>query len=145
MSLHSVITAAAVWPADLVTAGVVDAAADVYTGRRPQKVARLKEAWLEQLPSEGVGTGLQQVTRHPYLVHLFRRGNQGGAQTGDRSLGELEADLHTLRERYQGACPFKASVSGMVHAEAQVEEVDDDPESRGVMVGTLRVTFTVAE
>lgn len=145
MSVHSILTAAGVWPTDLVTAGVVASTADVYTGRRPQTIKRETEAWLEQLPSESAGEGLQAVTRHPYMVHVFRRGNDGPNQRGERNLGEIEAHLHTIRARYQGAVPFKTSVAGMICASAQVEEIDDDPGERAYQVGTVRVTFTVAE
>lgn len=146
MSVHSQITAAAVWPADLVTAGVVSSAADVYTGRRPQQITRETEVWLEALPTEDASpSGMQTVTRYPYMVHVTRKGNDGRGRRGERNLADVESHLQTLRARYHGELPFLATLTGLVSVEAVVEEVDDDPEEGRSQTGTLRVTFTVAD
>lgn len=146
MTVHSTLTGASVWPADLVTAGVVADASHVYAGRRPQQIRHDVEVWLEQLPTEDASqSGLQIATRHPYMVHVIRKGNDGPGRRGARNLNEVEGHLHTIRQRYHGLCPFLSAVSGMVHAEAVVEEVDDDPEETKAQIGTVRVTFTVAE
>lgn len=145
MSFHSTITDAAVWPADLVTAGVVSSADAVYTGRRAQQVPRDAEVWLEYQGAAPAGGGLHAVTQHTYAVHVFRRGNDGPGARGERNLTDVEADLATIRDRYQGACPFKATATGMIHATAEVDDVDVDPEERRFQEGTVRVVFTVSE
>lgn len=145
MSFHSLVTASAVWPADLVTAGVVAAVADVYTGRRRQQVTRPAEVWLEQVPGESLGQGMQGLAQYAYRVHYFRRGNDGPGRRGKRNLDDVEDAVEVIRQRYHGACPFISTVSGMVHAEATAEEVDNDPEDSKAQEGVVRVVFTVAE
>lgn len=147
MSFHSSLIAASVWPADLVSAGVVTAAAQVYTGRRPQdKPDRRGEVWLERLadpPAEGFG--FQHVDRHAYLVHVrYPLGNQGGDQTGKAQLDVIEARMQTIRDRYDTAVPFSSTFTGMLPCEATEEGVDTDPEA-DVIDGTVRVTFSVKE
>lgn len=147
MSFHSSLIASAVWPADLVTAGVVTTAAQVYSGRRPQdKPNRLGEVWLERLadpPAEG--GGFQMVDRHAYLVHVrYPLGNQGGDLTGKAQLDVIEARMQTIRDRYDAAIPFVSTFAGMLPCDATEEAVDVDPEG-DVIDGTVRVVFSVKE
>ncbi len=143
MSFHSTLTGATVWPADLVTAGVVTAAPAVYTGRTRQVVTRTdSEVWLERLPAESAGTGLQRLERVSYLVHVIEGlALRGGAQAGKEQLDALEAKLETIRRRYDGARPFTGDLPEIVHARAEEADLDVDPE--GNIEGTVRVTFLV--
>lgn len=146
MSFHSTVTAALVWPADLVTAGVAPAAAAVYTGRRRQNVTRQdREVWLERLPEQRGGGGFQHVTRYPYLVHVRMKSNAGGDKTGNAQLAAVEAHMQTIAARYHATVPFASSVSAMLPCEATEEAVDVDPEDEAVLDGTVRVTFSVKE
>lgn len=145
MSFHSELIA--LWPAEIVSALSLSANAQVYAGRRPQNVTRADfEVWLERLPIENVGQGFQQVTRHPYLVHLREfRGNEGGNKTGDASLTVTEAHAQTLINRYHGAIPsFVATINDVMAVEAVGAEVDEDPEDK-VLSTAVRVTWTLAE
>lgn len=147
MSFHSSLIASAVWPADLVTAGVVTVATQVHTGRRPQAITdRRGEVWLERLedpPSEG--GGFQHVRRHAYLVHvLYPLGNQGGDKAGKALLDVVEARMQTIKERYDAAIPFVSTFTGMLPVVADEESADTDPEAE-VIDGTVRVTFSVKE
>jgi hypothetical protein len=129
------------WTSDLETAGVAATGA-IYTGRRRQHPARVDpEIWIERLPIEQEGTGLQAVTRHPYLVHLYVRNTAGPAQAGDAQLALLEERLEIIIRRYHGTCPFVATVTDMVHCTAVGESVDVDPENKDIIEGTVRVTF----
>ena len=57
--IHDTLIGAAVWPADLVTAGIVSAASQVYDGRRIQGVQdSTVEVWLEQEANLHRGTVL---------------------------------------------------------------------------------------
>lgn len=144
MSFHSELIA--VWPADLVSALSLSANGQVYAGRRPQGVTRADfEIWVERLPIEHVGQGFQQVTRHPYLLHLREfRGNQGNDKTGNLALTVLEAHMQTVIERYHGAIPsFVSGINDVMAVEAVEAEVDEDEEDN-VMSGSVRVVWTLA-
>ena len=144
MSVHSVLTGSTVWPADLVTAAVVTAAARVYAGRAPQKVvATDTEVWLERLPVREEGRGLQAVSLHPYNVHVRKAQNRGGNQAGSEQLTTVEAHMRTIAARYNGARPFYASLATMIACEASEESVDRDPEDEMILDGVVRVTFAV--
>lgn len=147
MSFHSSITATAVWPTDLVSAGVVASTGQVYTGRRPKdKTDRRGEVWLERLPDpQAEGTGFQHVDVHAYLVHYFYPlGNQGPGQNGEALTTHVEAKLQTIRDRYDATLPFTSTFSGMLPCEAVEESLDVDPEN-DTLEGTVRVTFRVRE
>lgn len=147
MSFHSSLVASAVWPADLVTAGVVASSGQVYAARRPRdKADRRGEVWIERLPdTPAEGTGFQHVDVHAYLVHYrYPLGNQGPGQDGAALLTHVEAKLQTIRDRYDATLPFTSTFSGMLPCEAAEESVDEDPED-DVMSGTVRVTFRVRE
>ena len=143
MSFHSVLIGATVWPADLVTAGVVAAAGQVYSGRRAQKVPEPTEVWLERLPTEQAGAGMQALTLHPYLVHVRTTKTPGGKNTGKPALDVVEAHMKTITERYSGARPFVSALPNLVWAKAQEESVDTDTTQERVLDGSVRVTFAV--
>lgn len=147
MSFHSSLIATAVWPTDLVTAGVVTATAQVYTGRRPRdKTDRRGEVWLERLsdpPSEG--GGFQHIRRHAYLVHVRYPLNAGPDKSGKAQIDVVEARMQTIKERYDAAVPFSSTFSGMLPADATEETVDVDPGAEDVLDGAVRVVFSVKE
>jgi hypothetical protein len=128
---------------DLVAAGVVATAEQVYTGRRPQKVTRSLEVWLERLPVVWAGTGTEDLFRHGYRLHLRALSNAGGDKTGKSQVEALEALLRTLVRRYQGARPFAGSLRDLVAVDAQEDVVDRDPEDEQVQDATLRLEFLV--
>lgn len=156
MSFHSSLTAALVWPADLVTAGIVATAAQVYTGRRPRQPTDSRgEVWLERLadpPTEG--GGFQHVRRHAYRVHVREVGLAGSDKAGAAQLTAAEAKAQTIKERYDAAVPFTSTFSGMLPAEAVEDSVDVDPGDPGneadiqavkVIDVAVLVTFNVKE
>lgn len=147
MSFHSSLIAADVWPADLVTAGVVTAAAQVYSGRRPRdKTDRRGEVWLERLsdpPTEG--GGFQHIRRHAYLVHVRYPLNAGPDKSGKAQLDYVESRMQTIKERYDGAVSFSSTFAGMLPADAAEESADVDPGAEDVIDGTVRVIFSVKE
>lgn len=147
MSFHASLTASAVWPADLVSAGVVATAGQVHTGRRPRAVTdRRGEVWLERLPDPPAeGTGQQHVDVHAYLVHYrYPLGNQGPDKSGEPLTTHVEAKLEAIRDRYDAALPFTSTFSGMLPCEAVEDSLDEDPEN-DVLSGAVRVTFRVRE
>ena len=145
MSFHSAMLAAAVWPADLVTAGVAPTAAAVYPGRRPQKVTRVdREIWIERVEGEPIGTGFHGAHLHSELVHVIEAGNPDGDTTGKTKLSAAEADLRVIVKRYDGAeipAAFSAAVPGLFAMQAQEEVVDLDPGEKKVLIGSVRVDF----
>lgn len=148
MSFHSDLVAAAGWPADLVTAGVVAAAADVYAGRHARQVVRQSgEVWLERLPVEERGTGLQALRLHPYRVHYRALLNLGADRAGAKQVEDGEAKLRTIVARYRGTRPFAGlhatTMADLVAADAVEETVDTDPEDERVLDAAARVTFAV--
>lgn len=145
MSFHADLTAA-VWPADLVVAGIVIAAGRVYTGRKKQKVTHTdREVWLEDLEDESDGAGFQGLSRYAYMVHVIIGDKVGGsAGTFDAQKTALKAYLETIRKRYHGTLPFAGSVGTIVAQEAQIGSVDVDPES-SQLEGTVRVVFYVED
>ncbi len=149
MSLWSLVTATAVLPTDLVTAGVVAATSQVYTGRRPQHIAiQSGEVWLERFAGPVEGTGLQHVTTCVVRAHYrTARGNAGGNKTGAAQLTDVEAKLATIAARYRGAIPFVA-VSGLTNslpASAVEGVVDEDPEDEAIHSGYVDLTFRLKE
>lgn len=144
MSLHSDIVTSGLLAAELVTAGAVTLAAQVYTGRRPQKITRTDgEVWVEKLPIEEIGTGLQGRALHPYLLHVFAGPfNSGPAGAGDAQLATVEATLETISSAFSGKSLFTANPEVISHS-AAVESIDSDPEEDRVVEGTIRVEFVV--
>lgn len=147
MSFHSSLIAAAVLPADLVTAGVVTVAAAVYDGRQAQKVQRQDtEVWLERLQDpDSQAWGFQHVRGHAYRFHVRARGNAGGNLAGSALLALVESRMQTIRDRYDAAVPFSTTFSGMCPAEAVEETVDEAPDDDATLDGSVRVTFWVRE
>lgn len=145
MSFHSSLTASAVWPADLVSAGVVTSTAQVYVGRRPKKPGRTDlEVWLERRPDPPIeGAGFQFIDVHAYTVHVRARGNVGHDGTGNTNLAIVEAHLQTIVARYDGAIPFSSTFSGMLPCEAVEGQVDVDPEDEAWTEGQVDVVFRV--
>ena len=147
MSFHSSLMGALVLPADLVTAGVVAAAAAVYDGRQPQAVQRQDvEVWVERLRDpETAGTGFQHARAHEYRLHVRARGNAGGNKTGSALLALVESRMQTIKERYDAAVPFLTTFTGMLPARAAEEAVDEEPGDEATLDGSVRVTFWVRE
>ena len=149
MSAWSLLTATAVLPTDLVTAGVVAAVGQVAAGRRPQGVTDQRgEVLLERLPAATEGSGLQHVTTCPIRFRVRTgRGNAGGDKTGAAQLATLEARLATIRDRYRASMRFVAvtGLTGSLPASASEVVVDDDPEDEAVLTGYVDVTFRLKE
>lgn len=149
MSLWSLLTASAVLPADLVSAGIVATTTQVVAGRRPQdKVNQLGDVWLERLPAPLEGNGLQHVTTCPIRVHYrTARGNAGGNKAGTAQLVEVEAKLAAIVARYRAGVPFLAvsGLSGLLPVSAAEGQVDEDPEDEAVLSGYVDLTFRLKE
>ncbi|HYE92701.1 MAG TPA: hypothetical protein VEA38_16845 [Terriglobales bacterium] len=156
MSFHSLMTAAAAWPADLVSAGIVATAGQAYTGRRPRdKVNRNGEVWIERLPEpQPEGNGFQHIRRYPYLLHYRYPSNAGTDQAGGTQITHVEAKLAAIRERYHATfstwlesflVPTPTAGTKFLAGEAVEESIDVDPEDADVLEGIVRVTFSVRE
>lgn len=149
MSLWSLLTASAVLPADLVSAGIVATTAQVVAGRRPQdKVDQRGDVWLERLPAPLEGNGLQLTTTCPIRVHYrTARGNAGGNKAGTSQLVEVEAKLAAIASRYRAALPFLAvsGLEGSLPASAVEGQVDEDPEDESTVSGFVDLTFRLKE
>lgn len=145
MSFHSTLTAASAWPADLVTAGVVSTAAQVYTGRRPRdKTDARGEVWLERLTVQVSGDA-QHIRSHAYRAHVRCRINGGPDKAGGAQVTAVEAYMRTIADRYHGLNPSLTGVSNVVSVSAVEEGVDTDPGDELVQDGTVLVTFYVKE
>ena len=142
MSFHSDV--AAVWPADLVTAGVVTAAGQVTFGRTgADKVDARGAIWIERLPETRGGAGGQHVIRYPYLLHLRATPrNLGSDKTGAAQLTAVEARAQTIVSRYNAAVPFLATRTKMLPAAAAEESLDTDPGEGSYVEATVRVTLS---
>lgn len=117
---------------DLVTAGVVAAAAEVYDGRRSRRVTSARtEVWLERLADEELGGGFQRQVKHVYLVHVVvAPRNAGPDGTGQAQLRSAEQHGPTLVARWGGEPPagLIAALSGtFVSSMCSEEELDEDP------------------
>ena len=147
MTFHSTLTGAAVWPADLVTAGIVSTAAHVYVGRRPRMIPQTdRSVRLERLPKDSVEEyGHQRVTAHPYLLHVLESDSKGPKQSGGALVTAVDAALEAVVDRYHGTRPFVASLPLIVAVTAEEEEFDEDPDTGLVQTGAVRVTFYVKE
>lgn len=149
MSLWSLLVAASVLPADLVSAGIVAASRQVVVGRRAQHVNDQQGyVLLERLPAQLEGTGLQHVTTCPIRVrYVTARGNAGGNKAGTSQLSEVEAKLDAIVARYRASLRFLAvsGLEGSLPASASEGVVDDDPEDEAVMTGYVDVTFRLKE
>lgn len=149
MSLWSLLTATAVLPTDLVTAGIVTAAASVIPGRKPQAVTDQRgEVWLEHRGTQQVGSGLQHVWACTIRVHVRTgRGNLGGNKAGTAQLTSVEAKLETIARRYAAGVPFVATsgLEGMQAVTVSEPVPDEDPEEAGVASGYVDLTFRVKE
>lgn len=149
MSIWSLVTATAVLPTDLVTAGIVAATTQVYTGRRPQHVTiQSGEVWLERFAGPVEGTGLEHVTTCVVRVHYrTARGNAGGNKTGSAHLTEVEAKLAAIVARYRASLRFVAvsGLEGSLPASAVEGQVDEDPENEAVHSGYVDLTFRLKE
>lgn len=144
MSLHSTITATAVWPADLVTAGVVASTAAVYTGARSGLAPTSSgEVWIERLTVEEHGRGLQDVRAHRYRLHYRQAIDVGLKRSGQPGLDAVEAKLRTIVDRYNGRRPFYANDATIKAATAVEEAVSVDPQDERYAEGTVLVTLLV--
>lgn len=145
--IHDALIGASVWPADLVTAGIVSAATQVYDGRRQQGATQsVIEVWLEQEPViDESPTGFQEVEVHPYLVHVLVSDpmNHGGDKTGKVKLRTLQSHLRTIKSRYRAARPFSGDIPAIVTCFADDEDIDVDTENKKTIEGTVRVSFVV--
>lgn len=136
-------------PADLVTAGVVTAVAQVYFGRRAQNPARQDvEVWAERLDVDEVGTGGQVVRAHRYRLHV-RGGpsNRGADQAGTAQVTAVEAAQRLVVERYHGQRRLYATsgLAGLIAFSAVADQADVDPEEGKVLDGAVLLTAFVKE
>lgn len=124
--------------ADLAQALGLPAAA-VYAGRQPQKVTRTGlEVWLRPRETEHHGRGGgNQLTVHPFEIHLRLHTRREGDQTGAAQLEEVTTQLDLLRERYDGTRPFAAALPGLVALQVEQASVDPDPDHEDLLDGTL--------
>lgn len=146
MSLWSSLIAVGAWPSDLVTLAVVDDVAKVYAGREPAAhTNREGEVWLERMPAGSAGSGLQGITVLAVNVHYRYPSNPGTKRTGRPMLEVVEAKLEVIRLAYDGTHRM-VGVTGLadvMHSTAEELEVDDDPDTKGVLDGIVRVTWNV--
>lgn len=146
MTTHATLIDAAVWPADLVSAGVVASAAQVYSGARWASPATSNgEVWLERLGVEEQGRGLQGVRHLAYLVHYRQAVAEGTAREGKPAVDAVEAKLRAIVARYHGKRPFVSAVPSIKAASAIEDRVLVDPEDKRFAEGTVRVTFLEAD
>lgn len=143
MSGHTAIEAALKsW---LTTQGMAPSADHVYSGRRPRRVKdSLRDVWIERLESEDASpSGLHDVAKHVYLVHLRSRpGNAGPSGTGEAQLerGETWAEVMVNQLRGLTTSELRASLgSQLIGANATEETVDEDPEESGHTSFAVRV------
>ena len=136
-------TLASLLTADLVTAGVASLAAEVYTGRRPQRITKPAEVWLERGESLRVGSSAQRQTAHTVYVHLIeRKRNAGPHGTGSVELLSLEDKAETITERYRGEPPAAFATAGIYCLTATEDDIDADSEELGQQALTVRVEIT---
>lgn len=149
MSLFSLLTASGVIPADLVTAGVVAAAAQVYTGDQPRSPCDQRgEVLLERLDEGQVeGTGLQHVRSCRIRFRVRYPLNRGPDQAGATRLATVEAKLATIVGLYEARVRFQSTtgLSGSLPSSAVEGQVAADPETPNVLDGSVDVTFRVGE
>ena len=136
-------TIAALITTDLVTAGVAASTADVYTGRRPNRITKSAEVWLERGEATPVGSSAQRQTAHTVYVHLIqRKSNAGPHGTGSVELLSLESKAETLTERYRNAPPAAFATAGIYCLTATEDDIDADSEELGQQALTVRVEIT---
>lgn len=150
MSFFSTITASGALPTDLVnvnSGGALDVTttAQVYAGRRRRDPQRTDgEVWVERLPAEEIGTGLQRYTAHPVLLHCYSStSNTGDDRAGAVQLAEVEALAAAIVARYHGTRRLYGTDSDIVAIDAREEEVDADPEETKRAEAVVRLTFYV--
>ncbi len=146
MSLWSSLLASTAWPTDLASlAGpVVPSLAHVYGGRKPRAVCnRTGEIWLEPLPMYRTNSGLQHVLVLPVNVHVRWPSNPGVDGAGTAQLTEVDPKLQTILAAYKGTRRMVAitGLTDVIFTDAEVVEVDDDPDVLDVLDGVVRVTW----
>ena len=115
-------------------------AAAIYAGRDPQKVTRVGfEVWVKSMPVEPQG----QVKVHAFEVHVRLRSRREESQTGASQLRAVQLTLDDLCDRFDGTRPFVTAVPALVAVQAEVGNLDADPEEPDLLDGTL--TLRVVE
>lgn len=114
-----------------------------YAGRRRRTVTRTDgEVWIEPLPNEDVGTGLQRLTRRPYMVHVLSpTTNRGGAGAGAAQIAEVEVEQRAIVAALNGTRSMHSADARIVGIAAEDVSLDADPEDPKRVEGTVRVTF----
>lgn len=111
-------------------------AAAVYHGREPQKVQRLGfEVWIRHTGAEPAA----HTCLHTLEVHLRMKSRREADQTGAEQASAMAEGLTQLRERYDGLRPFAAALPALVATEADVADVDHEPDDQDVLDGALRL------
>lgn len=119
--------------ADLVTAAVVSADTEAFTGetaRTPQSTAA--EVWIEELGTPQPSGSLQRVRVHELALHLRYAGNKGAAQAWSELQATAQAAGAALVERYDGELPFAGSLTDCVGLTAELEGVFELEGGRGL-------------
>lgn len=145
MSRHSVLTATAALPTEINTALTIVTTTDqVYTGRRARHPARTDgEVWLERLPEEHHGRGMETLTAVPYLVHIYSAvSNAGSDKAGDAQLLEVEGAAQELVAYFHASRQLSSAVS-LVTWSAVEDSIDVDPQDPRRAEATVRLTAFV--
>jgi len=144
MSVWSDLVAAL--PAWLVSVGTVSSTADVYYGRRAQSVRRDREVWLEYEAEEPAGLGFHGVQRYAMFFHVFvSPRNLGPAGTGALQSSTLEGLLDTLVAALHARTVLGSTITGMIHTEAAIADIDVAPTETRWLESTVRAVWTVAQ
>lgn len=135
MSFHESLTNAQL-PGDLIGVGgasfLIGSTAQVYTGRRPRTPHRVDgEIWIERMPAEEIGTGLQRLTAYPYRLHCYSAtDNKGPDKSGDQQLDEVEQMAAGIVAQYHGTRRLYSALPEIALWHAAEESIDYDPEAR---------------
>lgn len=145
MSLHSDLEAA--WPADLVTAGVVASASQVYFGEEAARVIRggAVDALLTRLDLTPGGHGLQSIDVHRYRLRLRKSATKGPDGSWKSAQDELAGLVDAVRARYHGKRPFVgvSALASVFLAEVADEGTSLDEQNDRVLEARVRVHLHV--
>lgn len=145
MSRHTALTATAALPTEINAALTLVTSTDqVYTGRRARSPARTDgEVWIERLPEEPRGRGMETLSAVPFMVHIYSAvGNAGPDKTGDAQLLEVEGAAQELVTYFHASRRLSATVS-LVTWSAVEESIDVDPQDARRAEATVRLTAFV--
>lgn len=122
---------------DLVAAGVVTTATQVYAGPHRRKVQRTDiEVWLMEVGFQERGGGMQSIREWSHELHVLL--NVGPSATGANAAATsgMASKLQGIADRYGGTGQLM-SISGVIGSEAKVVpvevEIDEDHVIEGVV------------